>query len=40
MNLVWDALVIVGVTGVAIKAMLLTRRNTPESSYFADGRWS
>ncbi len=37
MNLVWGALAIVAVTGVAVTAMLLARRNTPDGSYFADG---
>jgi Protein of unknown function (DUF4239) len=36
-NLVWGALVIAGVTGVAITAMLLVRRTAPEGGYFADG---
>jgi hypothetical protein len=36
-NLVWGALVIAGVAGVAIAAMLLVRRNAPDGSYFADG---
>jgi len=36
-NLVWGALVIAGVTGVAIAAMLLVRRGAPDGSYFADG---
>jgi Protein of unknown function (DUF4239) len=37
MNLVWAALVVVGVTAVAIGAMLLVRRRAPEGSYFEDG---
>jgi hypothetical protein len=36
-NLVWGALVIAGVTGVTITAMLLVRRTAPEGGYFADG---
>ena len=37
MNLVWAALIIAGVTAVAVTAMLLVRRGAPEGSYFADG---
>jgi hypothetical protein len=36
-NLVWGALVIVAVTGIAVTAMLLVRRRAPEGSYFTDG---
>jgi hypothetical protein len=36
-NLVWGALIIAGVAGVAIAAMLLVRRGAPDGSYFADG---
>ena len=37
MNLVWAALIVAGVTVVAIAAMLLVRRRAPEGSYFEDG---
>jgi hypothetical protein len=37
MNLGWAALVVVGVTAVAIGAMLLVRRRAPDGSYFEDG---
>lgn len=37
MNLLWGALIVVVVTGVAIAAMLLVRRTAPEGSYFKDG---
>ena len=37
MNLVWFALIIVAVTGVAVAAMLLVRRRAPEGSRFTDG---
>ena len=37
MSLVWAGLIIVGVTAVAITAMLLVRRRAPEGSYFEDG---
>ena len=37
MNVVWSVLVILGVTAVAIAAMLLVRRRAPEGSYFSDG---
>ena len=37
MSLVWAGLIIVGVTAVAITAMLLVRRRAPEGSYFQDG---
>jgi hypothetical protein len=36
MNIVWAALVVVGVTAVAVTVMLLVRRRAPEGSYFAD----
>src|SRR4051794_29696761 len=37
MNIVWSVLVIVGVTTVAVAAMLLVRRGAPEGSRFTDG---
>ena len=37
MNLLWAGLVVVGVTAVAITAMLLVRRRAPAGSYFEDG---
>lgn len=37
MNLVWAALITLGVTAVAVGAMLLVRRGAPEGGYFADG---
>src|SRR3982750_1263436 len=37
MNVVWSVLVIVGVTTVAVAAMLLVRRHAPEGSWFQDG---
>src|SRR5690348_5020563 len=37
MNLLWAALIVVGVTAVAIGSMLLVRRRAPEGSYFAYG---
>ena len=37
MNVVWGLLIVVGVAGVAIAAMLLVRRRAPEGSYFSDG---
>ena len=37
MNVVWSVLVILGVTAVAIAAMLLVRRRAPAGSYFSDG---
>ena len=37
MNLVWAALIVLGVAAVAIAAMLLVRRGAPEGSYFEDG---
>jgi hypothetical protein len=36
-NLVWAALIVLGVAAVAIAAMLLVRRGAPEGSYFEDG---
>jgi hypothetical protein len=36
-SLVWAALVIAGVTVIAVAAMLLVRRRAPEGSYFEDG---
>lgn len=37
MNLVWAVHIIVGVTAVAVAAMLVVRRRAPEGSYFTDG---
>jgi hypothetical protein len=37
MNLVWAALVILGVTALAVATMLLVRRGAPEGSRFTDG---
>ena len=37
MNLYWAALMVVGVSVVAITAMLLVRSRAPEGSYFEDG---
>ncbi|GAB7004887.1 hypothetical protein JCM18899A_23600 [Nocardioides sp. AN3] len=37
MNLVWGALVLIGVTTVTVTLMLLVRRRAPEGSYFSDG---
>jgi hypothetical protein len=37
MNVVWGVLITVGVTAVAVTAMLLVRRRAPEGSYFSDG---
>ena len=37
MNVVVGALIVVGVTAVAVAAMLFVRRGAPEGSYFADG---
>jgi hypothetical protein len=37
MNLGFAALIVAGVTAIAIGAMLLVRRRAPEGSYFADG---
>ena len=37
MNLYWAALIVAGVSVVAITAMLLVRRRAPEGSYFEDG---
>jgi hypothetical protein len=36
-NILWGALITVGVTAVAVTAMLLVRRRAPEGGYFADG---
>jgi hypothetical protein len=36
-NLVWAALIVAGVTVVAVTAMLLVRRRAPAGSYFEDG---
>jgi Protein of unknown function (DUF4239) len=36
-NLVWGVLLTAAVTGLAITAMLLVRRNAPDGSYFNDG---
>jgi hypothetical protein len=36
-SLVWAALIVAGVTVIAIAAMLLVRRRAPEGSYFEDG---
>jgi hypothetical protein len=37
MTLLWAILVVAGVTGLAVGAMLLVRRGAPEGSYFEDG---
>ena len=37
MNVVVGTLIVVGVTAVAVAAMLFVRRGAPEGSYFADG---
>ncbi len=37
MNLLWAGLVVLGVTALAITAMLLVRRRAPDGSYFEDG---
>ena len=37
MNLLWGFLITLGVTAVAVAAMLLVRRRAPEGSYFQDG---
>ena len=37
MNLVWGVLITLGVTAVAVAAMLVVRRSAPEGSYFQDG---
>ena len=37
MDLVWAVLIVVGVTGVMVAAMLLVRRGAPEGSRFQDG---
>jgi hypothetical protein len=36
-NLVWGALIVLGVTSLAVAAMLVVRRRAPDGSYFADG---
>jgi hypothetical protein len=36
-NVLWGALITLGVTSVAVTAMLLARRRAPEGSWFADG---
>ena len=37
MNLLWAGLIVLGVTAVAIGAMLLVRRRAPAGSFFEDG---
>ena len=37
MNLTIAILIVLGVTAVAVAAMLLVRRRAPEGSYFQDG---
>src|SRR3954466_10522306 len=37
MNLVWTAMIIVGLAVAAIAAMLTVRRRAPDGSYFNDG---
>lgn len=37
MNIGWTILIVVGVTALAVAAMLLVRRRAPEGSYFQDG---
>jgi len=37
MNLVWAVVIVFGVAGLAVAAMLLVRRGAPEGSYFEDG---
>ncbi|MGH2980970.1 MAG: hypothetical protein ACRDKV_02870 [Solirubrobacterales bacterium] len=37
MNFLWGILITVGVTAIAVAAMLLVRRNAPEGSRFTDG---
>jgi hypothetical protein len=37
MNVVWGALITLGLTAVAVGAMLFVRRTAPEGSYFEDG---
>ena len=37
MTLLWAGLIVLGVTAVAIAAMLFVRRSAPEGSYFEDG---
>jgi hypothetical protein len=36
-TLLWAGLIVVGVTAVAVAAMLVVRRTAPEGSYFEDG---
>jgi hypothetical protein len=37
MNIFWAAVVTVGVTAVAVAAILMVRRGAPEGGFFADG---
>ena len=37
MGIAWAAVIVVGITGVSIVAMLFARRRAPEGSHFADG---
>jgi amino acid transporter len=37
MNVVWAALIVVGVTACAVAALLLVRHRAPEGGYFTDG---
>ena len=37
MNLLWSALIVIGVAAATIAAMLFVRRGAPEGSYFEDG---
>ena len=37
MNVLWGALVTLGLSAAAITAMLLVRRRAPEGGWFADG---
>src|SRR3954468_14648271 len=37
MRLLWAALIVAGVTVIAVAAMLLVRRRAPDGSYFEDG---
>ena len=37
MNIVYGALILVGVVAVSVTAMLLVRRRAPEGSHFTDG---
>ena len=37
MNVVWAALLILGMTAVAVAALLLVRTRAPQDGYFADG---